>query len=550
MEAAGAVLRIDHGAAPRVQAANRRLRVGLFCDTPFQPRWIGDSFVTIAGSEFAEVVVIGEGGEPGAAEPLLLRAYRKFDARRYGAKSDLSERIDLRPYFPDARRILSPGSAQHLAAWRAQLEDLRLDVVFLLGRLDAERFDGLARHGVWRYCFGDEHHTDERIAGYHEVAEARPVTGSGLLVRWKAGEPDQLLIESWSRTLMHSVSQNRNNCLRKTSQFAYRALRDLSVHGAAWLASSATASPAADAPPTPSNAQLLRHSARIGLAILRRRVRDLCCVNQWYVGYRFDQDGPWKAPLNEYFLLRPPRDRYWADPFPYEREGRHFIFLEEILLGQGHGYISMVEVDRDGRSSAPRPVLQRDYHLSYPNILEQDGELFMVPESGQNRTVEVYRCVAFPDRWELEKVLLRGIHASDPTFHYDGERWWMFAVVSVPGADPYDELHLYHSDRLLGEWTAHVRNPVKSDVRSARPAGRLFERNGVLYRPGQVCAPRYGAAVSINQVLRLTPDAYAEVEVDRIQPPRELGAIGLHTVNRSAGLSVYDALVPRWRHSR
>ena len=28
-------------------------------------------------------------------------------------------------------------------------------------------------------------------------------------------------------------------------------------------------------------------------------------------------------------------------------------------------------------------------------------------------------------------------------------------------------------------------NPIVSDVRSARPGGALFRRNGVLYRPGQ-----------------------------------------------------------------
>lgn len=535
-------------------AAAPKLRIGLFADTPFQSRWIADALVMIAASDFAEVVLFGESGALEEEAPVLLRAYRAFDARRYAPRNDLSERLDLRPYFPDAALTMLPASGageQRLRAWRAEMEALRLDVAFVLGPVEDALLEGLARHGIWRYCFGEEHHTDEAIAGYHEVAQGRPVTGSGLLVRWRAGGGDQLVVESWSRTIAHSVAQNRNNCLRKTSQFAHRVLRELHRHGPQWFEKdeSATKPVPGNAPAKPRNAEVLGHAAGIGLAILKRRLTDLCWNNQWYIGYGFDEDGPWLADLDRYHRLMPPRDRYWADPCPYEREGRHFIFFEEIQFGRGHGYISVVEVDPGGRSSEPRPVLQRDYHLSYPNLIEDEGALFLVPETGQHRTVEIYRCLSFPDRWQLEKVLLNGLYAVDPTFHHDGERWWMFAVVSVPGADSYDELHLFHAERLLGEWQPHPRNPVKSDVRSARPAGRLFRRGATLYRPAQVCAPRYGASVSINQVVRLDPGAYAEVEVGRVLPPRSQGAIGLHTVNRDKRLSVYDAIVPRWRRA-
>ena len=60
----------------------------------------------------------------------------------------------------------------------------------------------------------------------------------------------------------------------------------------------------------------------------------------------------------------------------------------------------------------------------------------------------------------------------------------------------------------LGPWKPHKRNPVKSDVRNSRPAGRLFYWNGDLYRPAQDSSQRYGYAMSINRVLRLTPDEF------------------------------------------
>jgi hypothetical protein len=50
----------------------------------------------------------------------------------------------------------------------------------------------------------------------------------------------------------------------------------------------------------------------------------------------------------------------------------------------------------------PFAVLERSYHLSYPFIFRWGSDIFMIPETSDNRTVEVYRAVEFPGKWELE----------------------------------------------------------------------------------------------------------------------------------------------------
>jgi hypothetical protein len=146
-------------------------------------------------------------------------------------------------------------------------------------------------------------------------------------------------------------------------------------------------------------------------------------------------------------------------------------------------------------------------------------------------------------------VLLRGARYVDATLHRAGDRWWMFVNAGADGTELHDELHLFYADSLLGEWRPHARNPVKSDVRSARPAGRLYERDGVLYRPAQICAPLYGTGISVNRVLELSPEAYAEQEEQRVLPTHPAGLLGLHTVNRAGDLVVVDGFMrrPRWR---
>jgi hypothetical protein len=113
-----------------------------------------------------------------------------------------------------------------------------------------------------------------------------------------------------------------------------------------------------------------------------------------------------------------------------------------------------------------------------------------------------------------------------------------------------DELHLYYADSLVGEWKPHAANPVKSDARSARPAGRLFQRNGALYRPAQIAAPLGGSGVSINRVRKLSPQAYLEQEVERILPRHPAGLLGIRTLNRAGELRVLDGCVRRGRVGR
>jgi hypothetical protein len=117
----------------------------------------------------------------------------------------------------------------------------------------------------------------------------------------------------------------------------------------------------------------------------------------------------------------------------------------------------------------------------------------------------------------------------------------MFANTAVAGASFWDELHLYHAPTPMGPWTPHRRNPVVSDVRSARPAGTLFQRSGAWYRPSQDCSRSYGSALNIQRILRLDESTYLEETVGRVAPDWAPGLTGVHTVNALGGLTVIDA---------
>jgi hypothetical protein len=162
----------------------------------------------------------------------------------------------------------------------------------------------------------------------------------------------------------------------------------------------------------------------------------------------------------------------------------------------------------------------------------------------------MYRAVDFPERWEPAAILVDGIAAADSTvLELDG-RWWMFANVAEDGSSKCDQLWLFHADSIAGPWRPHVRNPVKIDVRSTRPAGSLFRRGGRLIRPSQDCSTSYGGALTLSEVTRLTRDDYAEIEVEKLLPGWLPSNLGFHTLSSSARLEVIDGKMPSGKESR
>ncbi|MFM7194365.1 MAG: hypothetical protein ACKOYP_06225, partial [Bacteroidota bacterium] len=173
----------------------------------------------------------------------------------------------------------------------------------------------------------------------------------------------------------------------------------------------------------------------------------------------------------------------------------------------------------------------------------------MIPESAENRTVDLYECVSFPFDWKFSKTLISDVECFDATLLVKDNYFWLFCTVRKrSGASAHDDLHIYYTaDFPEGEWHPHMGNPVMSNPEQARPAGSFFERNGIWYRPSQVCVPRYGYAVSINEVVALTPENYQEKPVARATPDWRPDLLTMHTLNFSGGLSVTDGQVLRSR---
>ncbi|MGV2977416.1 hypothetical protein AB1P65_18325 [Roseibium alexandrii] len=289
---------------------------------------------------------------------------------------------------------------------------------------------------------------------------------------------------------------------------------------------------------------LIRMLRETAVTLIRSVYRAFFYTSHWRVGWRFT-DGEGVAGTRDlsgkpWQVLKSPHDTFFADPFPIETDGRHYLFFEALPHETQKGVISMLEMTKDGPVGEASTVLEEPWHLSYPFVFERDGEFWMIPESSSNNEVVLYRAARFPGQWERHTVLLSGVEAADATIIEHEGRFWMFAVTRNGVGGYSDCLSLYYADDLFGPWQAHQKNPVLVDDRAARPAGRFFLHGGELWRPVQDCRNSYGAALAFARVDELSPTTFQQSVHETLTPGPLWPGRKLHTLNKAGGLEVID----------
>jgi hypothetical protein len=540
--------------------SKRRLRVGLLLDSLTQPKWVFNIIKELQGSSFAEICLIIKNEtivQPQSRlskywqnrKYLLYAFYNRVDAHAR-IQNDALQEINLHEIVAKVPVIGVQPVMKKYSDWFPEeaIEKIRafdLDVALSFGfrilRGEALR---ISRHGVWSYHHGDNRLNRGGPAGFWEVMEGTPTAGAVLQVLSEDLDNGEVLDRTSVRTAdRFSVRGTRNNLFWRSSSFVMRKLKELYDTGNVTTEENRFRPYYNRLHRMPSNSEILPQLVKLSLTYAAAKIEQALFLEQWTLAYRFRSSRT--DPNNSFYRfihLTPPKDRYWADPFPALFDGKYFVFFEEYLLKDRRAHISVMELTKSGASS-PVPVLIRNYHLSYPFVFHWNNRYLMIPETGAKRRIELYACESFPDRWELETVLFEDVAARDATLVEVDGIWWMF--VSIADTDSSDELHVYYSSTPFGPWKPHQKNPIKSDVRNSRPAGRLFYWNGDLYRPAQDSSNGYGYGMTINKILRLTPNEFAEQEVSKVLPRWRKNLRGTHTLNICEDLTVIDCLVRR-----
>jgi hypothetical protein len=413
-------------------------------------------------------------------------------------------------------------------------DDRTVDFVLGLGNVVVPSWlAGLARLGVWRFAHELE---PSRLPFFSEVCRGEPVTRAALLRVAGAGGPPGTIESGVFRTDIRSYARNRARILDAIAPWPARACRR---------------SPAGTAEPTPALVEAPGSGgslARVATAVAARRLalawERLFRHPQWNVGVL---DRPIETLLVpdaytgedvEWFPLE-GKNGFLADPFAVERDQALLVYFEYFDYARARGRVGVLEHSNEGFASVSLDAFSLPTHLSYPFLVELPEGLHCVPETADAGEVALYRVGDARVPWTKVAVLLPDFAGVDPTlFRHDG-RWWLTCTRKGPQED--EELWAWHAPTVTGPWAAHALNPVKTDVRGARPAGPPFVNGGALYRPAQDCSRTYGGRVTVHRVHELTPTTFSEKQVAVLEASsRSRYPLGPHTVTAVGGRVLVD----------
>jgi len=552
---------------------NKKLKIGLLLDSYQVPAWVFEMIHKLINSSFCEIVLVVKNKDCNDPKISLLKKiilkrktilyslFTKLENKFVKCKPDAFELKDLRD-------ILNNVETLEVTPIRNKFRDIindndieiikknNVDIFIRLGfRILSGEILKVAKYGVWSYHHGDNKVNRGGPPGFWEVYENNYETGVILQILTEDLDDGIVLYKSFSSTRNISPKRNKNNYYWKALSFLPSKIEELYKIGNVEFFNNIK-----DYNPeinfycnklykTPNNKEMLIFLVKIILRFIKKGILKLFYYKQWIILYNINKNPIISFSLYKYKSIIPPKDRFWADPFCIEKNNKFYIFIEEFLYSTNKGHISVLEIDKHGNYSKPIKVIEKNYHLSYPFLIEYDNNLYMIPESAQNNTIELYKCIKFPYEWELKKIIMNNIKAVDTTVFFKDNKFWLFTNISRnKGASSQDELFLFYADDLLSDnWHPHPLNPIVSDVKKARPAGNIFFYNGNLYRPSQNCSKIYGYGVVINKIIELNEFTYKEIVVDNILPNWSKNLLGVHTFNWSNNLSIIDAFVKRNR---
>lgn len=230
----------------------------------------------------------------------------------------------------------------------------------------------------------------------------------------------------------------------------------------------------------------------------------------------------------------------FADPWPVVRDNQLYLFVEQMDFRECQGRIACLSYSKDSGFGDPEIVLETDHHLSFPALVEDKDQLYMVPEQATSNKIIMYRCEEFPGKWIEHRVLIDDFSGADTVLHFEGGKWWLFTTnTRFDNSD--SNLYLFYADNLADEFQPHPQNPLRSSLNGSRMAGKIIEQDGRKYRPAQNCEIRYGESMSIFEIEELTTETYRERFVKNVNLTSDTEhAMGCHTLQIVDDLVITD----------
>jgi hypothetical protein len=287
---------------------------------------------------------------------------------------------------------------------------------------------------------------------------------------------------------------------------------------------------------------LIKYIVRVWVVLVLKKVRNKFQndAKKWQIAYSFT-NSPSKS-LWKYNKIKNPPGSFLADPFAVNFETRDVIFVEEYSTIEKKGKISAFEINNSGYKYLG-PVLDEDYHISFPFTFVHNKKVYMVPETSSIGEIRIYECIEFPLQWKYKMTLMKEVDASDSMIVRKKGYWFLLTnICSVNNGDHLSELHVFYSKNIFSTNWKPIRNgnPVIFDSNKARNGG-MYKHKGRLFRVSQFHKfGHYGYSIKINEIKSLSINGYEEEFMQSVTPRFFSNQKSIHHFHSNNILSVFD----------
>ena len=376
----------------------------------------------------------------------------------------------------------------------------------------------LARYGIWSFHHDDEQKYRGGPVGAWEIYYDDPVNAVVLQRLTEKLDGGIILKKGYFKTVGYSLNLNYDNVLLGSAEWPATVCKDIMLGNADYL-SNTPVKTSAPIFKTPTNIKALLLAFKMSKNYIsnlydNKFTRDMYSIGVAKVGLdkllkgELSNDIIWMKEIENNF--------FYADPFAKKTgQDELTILAEEYDCIKKKGRIVSIKFNAKKEFSYPSLSLELNTHISYPYLISLNHETFCIPENSMANRISLFRAGSFPDDWCEVVTLIEGKKIVDPTIIFHEDFYWLFCT-----EDSRDlELCIWFSKELKGPWSPHPKNPVKYDIRSARPAGNIFKYNNTLYRPSQNGSKEYGGGININKINILTTKDFNEEPIVTLTPP-------------------------------
>lgn len=267
-------------------------------------------------------------------------------------------------------------------------------------------------------------------------------------------------------------------------------------------------------------------------------------AESWNVAFRLKKQGSILEDLDSMFTIIPNSIRYWvADPMVFTYQNHTYIFAELYDYIRCRGILGYSQYD--GKKFGKwKPIIIENWHLSYPLIFEYDNNIYIMPESGANKSLDLYKAVDFPDKWEKVKNIINDVNWADTTIYETCGGFEGYTQLIDNENVKSQKIKLDKSFNIISvedETIYHKKECIRS-------GGRLFTKGNMTIRVCQDCREDYGRGLYFYCYDNNTNEELETIHLypEQLKINKNIPLRGMHTYTANEIMEVIDLKTRRF----